>query len=527
MRDFGLTRWHIVDPNGRAGGLILAWREGIDVDIMEAEEFYIAAKVKNNCLEDSWLFIGVHLSHNDQLRSVQYNTISTMIQQHCGRVVIAGDFNAITSPNKKEGGGEESPTSIANFNGFIGKNMLVDLGMVSRRNTWSNRRSGEELIQERLDSFLASKEWMQLYANPMVLRLSKMGSDHAPLLLDSHPQTERSKRRFKFQDWWCNLEEGGTELLELEQKLEEAVLNEERYWKEKSRIKWLKEGDRNTTFFHRKFRCRIRRNKIWRLIGPNGEAASTHQGIAAIAEEYFQEIFTSSNQADPEPYFEDFEPKFTALMNRRLQRPVSIEKVKRATFSVHFQSVSGDDAHECMHYLKTKRTGFESEMAIKLDMSKAYDRVEWRFLWFIMGKLGFDGTRWIDWIRELVSIVSYSIIVEGQPFGYFKQEREDNCDNILNLLNSYEGFSGQQINLDKSTKGDERCMAWISWNQMIWPKREGGLGFKDLRAQNLVLLGKQFWRITTKPQSILVQIYRGKYYRYGNSINAESGHSPS
>ncbi len=33
-------------------------------------------------------------------------------------------------------------------------------------------------------------------------------------------------------------------------------------------------------------------------------------------------------------------------------------------------------AHECMHYLKSKRSGAEHEMAIKLDMSKAYDRVE-------------------------------------------------------------------------------------------------------------------------------------------------------
>ncbi|XP_072074331.1 uncharacterized protein [Arachis hypogaea] len=206
MRDCGLTMWHIVDPNGRADGLILAWREGIDVDIVEAEEFYIAARVKDNCLGECWLFIGVHLSHNDQLRSVQYNTISTMIQQHCGRVVVAGDFNAIASPNEKEGGGEKYPTSIANFNYFIGENMLVDLEMVGRRYTWSNRRSGEELIQERLDRFLASEEWMQLYANPMVLRLSKMGSDHAPLLLDSHLQTERSKSIFKFQDRWCDLE---------------------------------------------------------------------------------------------------------------------------------------------------------------------------------------------------------------------------------------------------------------------------------------------------------------------------------
>ncbi|XP_025632131.1 uncharacterized protein [Arachis hypogaea] len=52
-------------------------------------------------------------------------------------------------------------------------------------------------------------------------------------------------------------------------------------------------------------------------------------------------------------------------------------------------------AHECMHYLKNKRSRAEHEMAIKLDMSKAYDRVEWHFLWYIMDKLGFD-TKWIN-----------------------------------------------------------------------------------------------------------------------------------
>ena len=51
-------------------------------------------------------------------------------------------------------------------------------------------------------------------------------------------------------------------------------------------------------------------------------------------------------------------------------------------------------AHECMHYLKNKRTGNTCEMAMKLDMSKAYDRIEWSFLWFMMRKLGFDD-KWI------------------------------------------------------------------------------------------------------------------------------------
>lgn len=37
-------------------------------------------------------------------------------------------------------------------------------------------------------------------------------------------------------------------------------------------------------------------------------------------------------------------------------------------------------AFETMHSIKRKRTGKEGRMAIKLDLSKAYDRVEWAYL---------------------------------------------------------------------------------------------------------------------------------------------------
>jgi len=37
-------------------------------------------------------------------------------------------------------------------------------------------------------------------------------------------------------------------------------------------------------------------------------------------------------------------------------------------------------AFEVLHRMRNKRTGKKGKMAIKLDISKAYDRVEWAFL---------------------------------------------------------------------------------------------------------------------------------------------------
>ena len=37
-------------------------------------------------------------------------------------------------------------------------------------------------------------------------------------------------------------------------------------------------------------------------------------------------------------------------------------------------------AFEMLHYMKQKKRGAEGEVALTLDVSKAYDRVDWRFL---------------------------------------------------------------------------------------------------------------------------------------------------
>ena len=61
-------------------------------------------------------------------------------------------------------------------------------------------------------------------------------------------------------------------------------------------------------------------------------------------------------------------------------------------------------------------------MVVKLDMSKAYDRVEWAFLEEIMRKLGFE-ERWINLMMVCVKSISYSILVNGEPEGLIRHSR--------------------------------------------------------------------------------------------------------
>ena len=168
-------------------------------------------------------------------------------------------------------------------------------------------------------------------------------------------------------------------------------------------------------------------------------------------------------------------------------------------------------AQEMFHGLRTNKSCQDKFLAIKTDMSKAYDRVEWVFIQKLLTKMGFD-YHWIQLMMECISSVQYRVLLNGQPKGhiipqrglrqgdplspylfimctealvvnikkaernkqltglevaracppishllftddslFFCKAQKEECQTIIRILKEYEGVSGQQINFKKSS----------------------------------------------------------------------------
>lgn len=77
--------------------------------------------------------------------------------------------------------------------------------------------------------------------------------------------------------------------------------------------------------------------------------------------------------------------------------------------------------HEVMHYLNGKQ-GKQGYIAIKFDVAKAYDYVEWPILLHIMKKLWFL-EEFCDLVHVCISCAKFSILINGAPYGFFPSVR--------------------------------------------------------------------------------------------------------
>ena len=111
-------------------------------------------------------------------------------------------------------------------------------------------------------------------------------------------------------------------------------------------------------------------------------------------------------------------------------------------------------------------------MAIKLDISKVYDRVEWVYLENVMRKMDFN-ERWIGLLMACMKTVTYSIMVNGEPQGLIHPTRGicqgDPLSSFLFLL-CMEGLLGliQHAASVGDIKGFSLCQRGLALTHLLF-----------------------------------------------------------
>jgi hypothetical protein len=76
-------------------------------------------------------------------------------------------------------------------------------------------------------------------------------------------------------------------------------------------------------------------------------------------------------------------------------------------------------ASEC---LDSRIRSGEPGVLCKLDIEKAYDHINWKFLLYLLRRCGF-GEKWWSWIERCISTTCFFVFINGTPSGFFKSSR--------------------------------------------------------------------------------------------------------
>ncbi|XP_075663965.1 uncharacterized protein LOC142633609 [Castanea sativa] len=423
-------------PNS-SGGLALLWKNSIKLEIINYTVNHVWAVVTE---EDGfkWFLTCFYGWPEAQQKEKSWRLLEHLKTFVEGPWLVIGDFNAFLHASKKKSKRPPQFSQVDAFREALESCQLQDLGYKGYPFTWNNKRPAH-------------------------------ASDHLPILL--HVQSfvpQKRERGFKFEESWLLMEDceakwvvaritpdeeaikqiqkrlnrineeemtadSKAEYLELNKKMDELLQKQEIYWAQRSRISWLK----------------------------HGACDSMEECLATVPQ------------------------MVTVEMKEALSGEFTIKEVKVALFQMGPTKALGPNgrlitdnvlvAYETLHTMHTRKKGKKETLALKLDISKAYDRVKWKFLQRIMERMGFPAL-WIERVMCCVTTPTFSILVNGKPYGMIHPSRgirqgdplspylfllcakgfstllaKNEGQAIMEILQKYAKASGQCINLEKSS----------------------------------------------------------------------------
>lgn len=99
------------------------------------------------------------------------------------------------------------------------------------------------------------------------------------------------------------------------------------------------------------------------------------------------------------------------------------------------------------------------------------------------------------------------------------------CFRIPNTINGE--IERMTANFWWGDKAEKPKIHWKAWQNLLLPKKEGGMGFRDLTLFNKALQAKKVWRIMENPNSLVSKVFKARYFKHMDIMEAGTGTNPS
>ncbi|XP_012849884.1 PREDICTED: uncharacterized protein LOC105969657 [Erythranthe guttata] len=232
-------------------------------------------------------------------------------------------------------------------------------------------------------------------------------------------------------------EEINTHRVELERAYEDNDL----YWRQRSRVQWIKEGDRNTRFFHSTTTIRHRTNRVERIKNAVEIWTGDNEGIERIISEYFEHIFKSTNPREEEidEVLECIEARLAGGASQLLSQPYTSDEVTRAISQMDPLKSPGPDGLARFHLRRGLRQGDPLSPYLFICCAEV--------LIAMVARVSNSGEFLGVQVAPTAPVVSCLCFADDTLV--FERATEEYARVLKNILGKYARASGQEINQEK------------------------------------------------------------------------------